>query len=383
MRVLHVVPSIAPRYGGPSEAALRLVSSLRDAGADALLATTDADGSGRLPVRTCAEVEHEGARCIFFRRLSGESLKLSPAIARWLRRNITRFDVVHIHSVFSHPSLAAGSAARKRGIPYVVRPLGQLDRWSLSQHALRKRVFLAIGGRRLLEGAAAIHWTDVSERERALAFAAARSSFVVPLGVDERLFEGSDDGVRDRTVLFLSRLHPKKNVESLIDAFGRLGKAGAGWRLVVAGNGEPGYLKSLKRLATAAEDRVEFRGWLSGEEKRRTLREAALLVLPSRQENFGIVVAEALAAGTPIVVSDSVALAAEVRRFCAGWVAPLESEGLTEVLEEAMSSPEERVRRGQAGRRLARERYRWASVARELMAEYRRIVAGTGEGARE
>lgn len=374
MRALHIVPSVAPRYGGPSEAALRLVTSLREVGTDALLATTDADGSGRLPVPTGEEIDHRGARCIFFPRAHGESLKPSPALARWVRANASTFDVIHIHSVFSHPSLAAGSAARSEGIPYVVRPLGQLDAWSLSRHALRKRLFLAAGGRRLLERAAAIHWTDESERSRAPQFASARPSFVIPLGVDERLFETRWSEEREQTVLFLSRLHPKKNVESLVDAFGALGEAGAAWRLVVAGEGEAAYVASLKARAAGVKGRIELVGWLSGEEKLRVLVTAALLVLPSRQENFGIAVAEAMAAGTPVVVSEAVALSGVVRREGTGWVAPEDSEGLARILSRAIASPLERARRGAAGRRLAEERYRWASVARQLIARYEAIV---------
>ena len=375
MKVLHVVPSVAPRYGGPSEVALRLVVSLREAGIDALLATTDADGAGRLPVPTGEEVDYEGARCIFFPRWRGESLKASPALARWLRGHVDRFDVLHVHSVFSHPSLAAGRAARRAGVPYLVRPLGQLDAWSLSQHALRKRAFLACGGRSLVERAAAVHWTDESERSRAPRFAADRQSFVVPLGVDERLFEEAGEAERDQVILFLSRLHPKKNVEALIDAVSSLSWEAAGWRLIVAGDGEEAYVASLKARAKASGERIVFAGWLRGEEKVRAFQTASLFVLPSRQENFGIVVAEAMAAGAPVVVSDSVALSGDVLRAEAGWVAPQDAGGLTRVLSEAIASASERRRRGAAGRELAEGRYRWRAVAARLAARYEAIVA--------
>lgn len=376
MRALHVVPSVASRYGGPSEAALRLVSSLQAAGVDALLATTDADGPGSLPVQTLVEVVHEGARCIFFPRLPGESLKPSPALARWLRRNTARFDVVHVHSVFSHPSLAAGEAARRAGVPYIVRPLGQLDAWSLSQHELRKRVFLAAGGKSLLEQAATLHWTDESEKSRAPRFASARPSFVVPLGVDERFFgDGIAGADRARVILFLSRLHPKKNVEALIEAFQALGEYATGWRLVIAGDGEAAYVESLKRLAERGRRKVEFAGWLAGGEKLRAMREAALFALPSSQENFGIAVAEAMAAGTPVIVSEAVALSAEVRRTAAGWVAPADGAGLSAVLAEAISAPAERALRGAAAKRLAEGQFRWAKIARRLTAEYEKLVS--------
>lgn len=376
VKALHVVPAVAPRYGGPSEAALRTVAALGAAGSEALLATTDADGPSRLPVGVGREVDYGGVPVVFFPRLPGESLKPSPALSAWLGRNVRRFDVVHVHSVLSYPSLAAGRAARRSGVPYVVRPLGQLDAWSLAQHPLRKRLFLRLWGNRLLGGAAALHWTDEEERRRAPGFASGRPGFVSPLGVDEALFAANGAEGRRRDVLFLSRLHPKKNVESLIDAFAALGEAAAGWNLVIAGDGEAGHVAALRSRAAngPAAESIRFAGWLSGEQKRRALREASLFVLPSRQENFGIVVAESLACGTPVVVSDAVALSAEIERAGAGWVAPLEAPGLRDVLAAAMADAGERLEKGKAARRFAEERFRWSAIAGQLLEEYGRLI---------
>jgi glycosyltransferase involved in cell wall biosynthesis len=353
-----------------------MVGALNDAGVSTLLATTDADGSSRLPVRTGAEVDYGGAPVIFFSRLPGESLKPSPAMARWLRHRAADYDLLHIHSVFSHPSLAAGSSARAAAVPYVVRPLGQLDEWSLAQHPIRKRVFLAGGGRRLLERAAAFHWTDESERERSHACASMRPGFAVPLGVDEQLFTGGSATARRPVILFLSRLHRKKNVEGLVSAFLVAGPTADGWKLVVAGEGDEEYERALRDLVArlGGEARVEFVGWLEGEAKHRALRESALLALPSRQENFGIVVAEAMAAGMPVLISEAVALAGDVERSGAGWVFPVEGAGLEKALEAAMGSEEERRRRGDAARWFAEKRFRWGAIADALVMEYERIL---------
>jgi glycosyltransferase involved in cell wall biosynthesis len=349
-----------------------MVSALAAVGVETLLATTDADGPGRLSVETGRTLEHEGARTIFFPRLPGESLKASPALSRWLRSNTASFDLVHVHSVFSHPSLAAGTAARSSNVPCIVRPLGQLDAWSLSQHAFRKQLFLAAGGRRLVDGAAAMHWTDASERDNAPGFASNRPGFVVPLGVDEGLFGRQSGAERRKVVLFLSRLHAKKNVEGLVEAFLGVRPALDGWKLLIAGEGDAEYTARLKALVAriGGVGRIEFAGWLAGEAKRHALQEAALLALPSRQENFGIAVAEAMAAGTPVLVSDAVALAAEVEASGAGWVARLQGDGLRMALAEAMGSDEERRRRGAAARRVAEEHFRWPVVAESLAREY-------------
>lgn len=371
-----MIPSVAPRYGGPSDAALRMVAALETEGLEVLLATTDADGPGRLPVRTGEPSRHQGSPTIFFPRLRGESLKPSPALAKWLRSETRAFDLVHIHSVFSHPSLAAGAGARASGIPYVVRPLGQLDPWSLSQHAVRKKLFLAGGGRRLLRRAAALHWTDVSERKQAPSFVSDMGGFVLPLGVDERLFDPRGKTTRRDVLLFLSRLHPKKNVEGLLEAFSAVAGDFEAWELVIAGDGDPAYVARLKALSVRAESagRVKFVGWLDAEAKREALSSASLFALPSRQENFGVAVAEAMAVGTPVVVSEQVALAAEVARAGAGWVAPSDGEGLARTLRGAMRSAGERASRGAAARALAEERFRWAAVGKALVHEYEEIL---------
>lgn len=376
MRALHVIPAVAPRYGGPSVAVIRMCGALREAGVDAVLAATDADGAGRLPVEIGRETVFEGLPAFFFARLASESVKASPGLAHWLRRNVESFDVVHVHGVFAHATLAAARSARRAGVPYLIRPLGQLDPWSLAQGRLRKRLFLGLAGRRAIEAASRIQWTTEDERRLAPREVSRRPGVVIPLGVDEDLFGGPAEppATRSRTVLFLSRLHEKKNLEGLVEAFLEVvrGEGLSGWRLRIAGEGDAAYSKRLRELVGRGDTgaRIRFVGWLSGDEKRRALREAALLALPSRQENFGIVVAEAMACGTPVLVSEAVNLASMVREAGAGWVVSLDHGDLRRGLCEALRSDEERERRGRAALSVAETRFRWPAVGRALAAVY-------------
>src|SRR5216683_7337951 len=127
MRVLHVIPSVAPRYGGPSNAVLAMCRALGRKGVDVLIATTDADGEGRLPVEHGRVTSYGGTPAIFFPRQWSEAFKYSHPLAHWLDQHVADFDAVHVHAVFSHACLAAGQACRRAGVPYVVRPLGTLD----------------------------------------------------------------------------------------------------------------------------------------------------------------------------------------------------------------------------------------------------------------
>jgi glycosyltransferase involved in cell wall biosynthesis len=384
MRALHVIPAVAQRYGGPSEAIVGMGRALPRVGVYVLVAATDADGDGRLPVPLGVQVTWQGVQSIFFPRQWSESFKYSAPLATWLGEHVTDFDVVHIHAVFSHACLAAAAACQRRSVPYIVRPLGTLDPWSLQQKSMRKQLLLRFGARRMLASAAAVHYTTMSEQRLAESTLGLRHGVVIPLGVGQELFDSSSTTSALLTyadnpyVLVLGRIHPKKALEPLIEAFLAVTTAGgrSEWQLVIAGDGEPHYVEDVKRFADTrgGSQRVRFVGWLGGERKRAALRQAALLALPSRQENFGIVVAEAMASGTPVLVSEHVNLADEIRDSDAGWVTSLESAALARSLSAALTDEAERRRRGQAGERLARAKFTWPAVAERLTNLYRVVM---------
>ncbi len=387
MRVLHVIPGIAPRYGGPSKAIFAMVRALQQQGIDVLIATTDADGPGRLPVPLGRVTEYQGVPTIFFSRQWSEAFKFSYPLARWLRRHVADFDVVHIHAVFSHSSLAAAAACRKAGVPYVLRPLGSLDPWALGQKRLFKRLLWHLGVKQMIRGAAALHFTTDEERRLAEETTplCRGKGVVIPHGVDEALLNASvspnpEKAAEDRPyVLFLGWLHPKKGLELLLDAFleatDQSGLGLEGWELLIGGDGEPSYRRSLERRVVGQNGagRVRFLGWVEGEEKAALLRGAALLVLPSYQENFGLSAVEAMACGVPVLVSEHVNLAPEIREAGAGWVTPLERKALAQTLAEALQNQEERRRRGALGQALVRSRYIWPAVACRLMELYKNV----------
>jgi glycosyltransferase involved in cell wall biosynthesis len=276
-------------------------------------------------------------------------------------------------------------------VPYLLRPLGTLDPWSLERKRFRKHLLLRLAGTRALQGAAFVHYTTEEERRLAELRLPIGRGVVVPLGVDPEVLE--DNGTRGSEttkglgvvgtpyVLALGRIHEKKGLELLIDAFLEVTSRGEflEWRLVIAGDGEPGYVAQLRARAARQDpgERVLFAGWLQGPERVETLRQAALVVSPSRQENFGLSVVEALASGVPAVVSPHVNLAAEIAEAGAGWVTPLGSPALAASLREVMRDEPERLRRGRAGRELVRRRFIWPVVADQLMAMYKAATASS------
>jgi glycosyltransferase involved in cell wall biosynthesis len=386
LKILHVIPSVAPRYGGPSQAVVEMCRALGGLGIEVMIATTDADGPTRLPVSSGSMTLYAGVPTIFFHRQWSEAFKYSHGLATWLRQHVREFDVVHIHAVFSHASLSAAGACRQAGVPYIVRPLGTLDPWSVGQKALRKRLFWHVGVKRMLLSAAAIHYTAAEEQRLAESSLGLSHGVVVPLGVPDDLFAEADTGPSPLVapfgsgpyVLSLSRLHPKKGLDLLIPAFLELMRDTrfSAWRLVVAGDGDAAYRASLDQLVRShgGEDRVDFPGWLQGAAKADALRGAALFALTSYQENFGISVVEAMACGRAVLISQQVNLAPEIEAAGAGWVVPLEPSQIGCALEAALANPEERSLRGARGRALAQREFAWPRVAEQLSILYKSIV---------
>jgi glycosyltransferase involved in cell wall biosynthesis len=351
--------------------------ALNERGVDTVIATTDADGEGCLAVRLGTPVSFNGVSTVFFRRQWSERFKYSRPMATWLDRHVQEVDAVHIHAVFSHVCLAAARACRKHGVPYVVRPLGSLDPWSLRQRRFGKWLLLRVAASRMLRGAAFIHYTTKEEQRLAETGLRLGRGAVVPLGVDPELLDGTGPETRGEApyVLALGRVHEKKGLELLIHAFLEAAHRHdlRMWRLVIAGDGEPRYVAGLRALASrnGGGERVVFSGWLDGQSRVTALRRAALVASPSHQENFGLSVVEALACGVPVLVSTEVNLAAEIEAAGAGWVTPLDRAAMVASLRDAMHRGNERTQRGRAGRELVCRRFTWSAVGEQLLAMYR------------
>ncbi|HEX8430030.1 MAG TPA: glycosyltransferase, partial [Longimicrobium sp.] len=263
MKVLHVIPAVAARYGGPSVAVRAMARGVRALGAEVTVATTDADGAGRLPVPLDRAVDEDGVRFRYFARTLPGEWKLSLPLARWLAASVAEFDVVHVHACFSYSTIPGCRAPLRRGVPYILRPLGTLDPWSLGRGAARKRGYLALIERKHLRHASAIHATSAAEAEGIAALGFGATTRVVPLGVD--LAAAAPErapGPRLR-LLFLSRLHPKKGLPLLLEAVAALTRDGrADVELAIAGDGSDAYRSELEGRVRALGigDRVSFLG---------------------------------------------------------------------------------------------------------------------------
>ncbi len=371
-----------------------MCAALRAQGLDVLLASTDDDlpgedrpGGQKRKVLT----RYKSLPAIFFPKQLGNGFKYSRPFASWLNNHVSEFDLVHIHAVFNHSSIAAARAAQNNGVPYIVRPLGTLEPWSMQQKSLKKKIFWKTTISSMLNRAAAIHYTSRGEQEAVESSLGLNHGVVIPHGVTQPESTRSEEALEKLAtrfpnlldhpyVLVLSRLHPKKALDVLLAAFLDLIKQDEfrHWRLVLAGEGPADYVSQLKRTVDEhkAADYVIFPGWLDTEYKEAILRNATLLVLASHQENFGLCVMEAMAAAVPVLVSPQVSLSEEVKAAGAGWIAEVNQQDLLAKLKEALSSDSERVKRGKAGQRISVE-FSWEAIAARLNALYEKIATAS------
>ena len=382
MNVLHVIPSVAAKEGGPSFAIKAITEALAREGVHVTVATTT---RGR--EREDASTERRGYSIVCFRR-KFEPYKISFGLTRWLRKNIAGFDLVHIHALFSFSSTMAARIARQHSVPYVVRPLGVLNRWGMeNRRPILKRVSFRLVELPILLNSAAIHYTSNAERAEAAALdlhLAKHRSAAISLPIeraepgDAEVFRARYPALKNhRIILFLSRIHPMKGIELLIDAFAMVREKNKDLALVIAGDGEEAYVRELReRGARSREQGAEifWTGHLSGKMKAAALAAADVFVLPSASENFGIAAAESLAAGVPTIVSEEVALSSDIRRYDAGVVVKRDVQQLAGAISDSLSNKQRAAGLAANGRRLAEERYSPEAVGRALHELYQTII---------
>ena len=379
MRILHVIPDLAPATGGPVTAALGLAEAQAAAGHYVAIAASDY-GLNKAP-------EAKGVTVHLF-PCRYKPWRWSPELGRFLEQEVAGYDIVLIESLWQYPSLSAGRACRAAGIPYLVSPNGMLDMWSLAQKAWKKKPYLRLVEGANLLGAAAIHLTSDGELVNSKLHGWRIPKVVIPLGLSETkykalpsqtdFYQRFPELVGQRIILFLGRLHYKKQPDVAIKAFNEVCRNADGWRLVLAGDGEPVYVAGLKALAEnlGIAERVLFTGLLQGRAVTEAYCAASVFVLPSWQENFGLSAVEAMAAGCPVIVSNRMDLATEIAEAEAGLVVEPNVEDTANALNHLLTKETLRREMGSAGQRLVKENFTWDKSARAFTEIFEDILSG-------
>ncbi len=387
VNVLHVIPTYVPawRYGGPMRSVHGLASAQAAAGDRVSVYTTNVDGPDVLDVPVAQPVRRDGVEVWYFPVAFPRRLARSPAMARALHDSISAFDVVHLHSVFLWPTVAAARVCHRIGLPYVLSPRGMLVGDLIAARGrLRKALWLALFERRTVrEAAAIVVSSELEARELAALDLEAAYVEVVPNGLSADEPEANDEAGTAKLpalpadgrplVLYLGRLSWKKGVDVAIRALVQLPDA----RLAVAGNDDEGLRPRLEALAAklGIAERVTFLGEVRGPAKQALLASARVLVMPSISENFGIAALEAIAAGVPAVLSRGVGLADAVEEAGAGVVCERTPEAFAVAVTYLLAHPEVARAMGERGRRLAADRFSWPAIATSMRLVYECAIA--------
>ena len=393
-RVLHVIASVDPRHGGPIEGVLRQAGQRREGAVTIVsLDAPDEPWVAACPVPTIAlGLEGDTWRRLR-RRLPWLRYGYTPRLVPWLRHHARHYDLVVVNGLWNYAALGARRALVGSGMPYVVFTHGMLDPWFRRTYPLKhlvKQALWWVSEGPLLAHAGAVLFT--SEDERRLAEGVFRpyrlEGRVVGYGTADltgdaaaqvAAFWACVPALRHRPfLLYLSRIHPKKGCDLLIEAFAAAARAHPELDLVLAGPDQTGWVPALQRRAEALGigTRVHWPGMLEGDAKWGAFRSCTAFVLPSHQENFGIVVAEAMAAGRPVLITDKVNIWREIEADGAGLVAADDKAGVAALLEEFLAmAPDERDAMGARARASFLARFEIGRAVASMLAAMREVAS--------
>lgn len=378
MRVLHITPSFHPAnvYGGPTRSVYQLCLALAGAGCDVRVLTTDADGPDSvLNVETDRETEMgSGLRVRYCHRV--KDVSVSPALLRHLVPYVRRADVVHLMAVYSFPTIPTLLAARICGKPVVWSPRGMLQRWSGSTRPALKTLWEQTC-RRVSPERLVLHVTSEEEAVQSVKRLPGVTTALVPNGVQVPESADHVTGGGDLRVVYIGRLDPIKGIENLLSACGILNSGSSpGYSLTVAGEGAAPYVAGLRSEIerSGLSGRVAMVGNVEGEAKRELFARADVVVVPSHTENFGMVVAEALAHGVPVVASRGTPWRRVEEVGCGLWVGN-DPESLAGALAAARTMPLREM--GRRGREWMGREFTWPRVAEKMLGLYSGLVEDT------
>lgn len=366
MKLLTFLTNIDQNKGGPSRSVPLLVKGLAEQGIDVTLMVIESDDMN-------------------LHVLEGTSAKVHLIPEDYKRRDLKsfiqreKFDVIHGQCIWEPLFHHVRVIADKNHIPFLLTPRGTLEPWSLQQKKVKKKIARFLYQDRDLRHCICIYTTSEMEAMHIRDLGFMNPISVIPNGIETHAYPcRHDPSVVRKQVLFLSRIHPKKGIEVLLAAWKRVSYSHPDWSLLIVGNGEDGYVKSLKDKVNemTLSDTVRISDPVFGEEKIALYQNSSLFVLPSYSENFGMVIAEALSCGVPVITTDNTPWEF-LNETKTGWCISLNENNLAKTLEEALSIDSDTLyQMGQKGSKEVYERFDYHSVAKKNVELYNWIIAG-------
>lgn len=368
MKVCIFTATIDKKDGGPSRSVPILAKGLASIGCEVTLMTLKTDDMNT-------------------HMLNGSNVKIviipADSSTSELERAIIdgQYDIIHMQNLWLPSYHQVAAIARKHRIKYVMTPRGTLEPWSLQQKALKKKAAMWLYQRKDLNEAAGILTTAEMEANHCRDLRLTAPIAIIPNGIDVSEYQcRTTEDMRNirKQIVFLSRIHQKKGVEILINVWERLAEEHKDWNVVIAGNGEEAYIQQLKSMITSKrlQDCMKIIPPVFGKDKHKLYCESSLFVLPTYSENFGMVVAEALACGVPVVTTNGTPWQ-ELNDEKIGWCVDLSEENIENAIRDALSLPAEKLfAMGQKGSKHINNNYLYTSVAKKNLELYKWILEG-------
>jgi glycosyltransferase involved in cell wall biosynthesis len=370
MKINHIISSIDENSGGPARSITHLIEAinLQTGSIEIELSTLESEN----PIINMFK-NYRGRINFHSSMFFGYSKILTKALEK------SNANLFHGHGLWQLPVHQMAKVAGKNSVPYIITPRGMLEPWALKQGKLKKQVALKLFQYQDLAKAACIHATAPMEVKSIRALGFKNPIAMIPNGVNIDEFNKIIPNKLNspKKILFLSRIHVKKGVENLIEAWKLIdGDLRKSWKIEIIGNGDSAYIQSLKNkiVSEKLSSQIEIKKPVFGVDKIRLFREASLFVLPTFSENFGIVIAEALASFTPVITTKG-APWEELNTLNAGWWIDIGIDPLKIALEEALgTSNSTLIEMGNNGRKLVKQKYSMESVANQMIQLYNWVL---------
>ena len=388
MHILCVIPFYKPAYvyGGPTRSIPTLCENLVTLGCDVTVYTTNANGSTVLPVTPNQANMVDGVEVYYFQRSVRGTYFYSANLGQACHRHAREFDLIYVASNWGYPFVPACRSAQAARTPYVITPRASFKRNTWEGRFAKKLCYHWLVERRLINRAAAVHYTTALERNDSLWLKLRPPDFIIPNPVDlaefeqlppRGLFRAKYGIPSDREViLYLGRVEPAKGLDIALESFAKVAMTNPKANLVIAGPEEDNYRRVLDRMIVALNivKRVLLTGLLDARTRLEALFDTDVFILTSYSENLGMSAVEAMAAGVPVLVSDRVGLADDIQHEQMGVVVPLDVEAIARHLRELLNSPDQRQLMGRRAAQIVREKYAPRPVAEAMRDKFQQII---------
>ena len=368
MTILHYIPSIDRSWGGVSTY-MQLLSEGLGQLVDLHIVTHHSENELDIPYSKI----HYIPRNWIFPRCNKTKKQFIDIL------NQVKPDIVHSNGCWEPICAYSVIWAKEQGYPVVLSPHGMLEPWILNRHYWTKKVpALFLYQKEAIRKADLLHTTADSEQHNIIKLGWNVHTTIIGNCVDVKSITIKNDWKRKKNILFLSRVHPKKGIDFLIEAVSEIKDKLAGYKVLIAGESFMDYIDTLKTLAEKkhVSDYIEFMGGVYGDDKWDLYKKADLFVLPTHSENFGIVVAEALATGVPVITTKGTPWK-ELLEYNCGWYIDIGKKPLVEALKQFTElSDNELVTMGLNGRKLIERKFSCETIASQFVEMYKSLLHG-------